>query len=656
MAEAVLEIVLENLNSLVQKELGLFLGFNQDMARLASLLITIKATLEDAVEKQFSNRAVKDWLGKLKDAAHILDDILDEFKSGLSHKVQGSLLSSFHPKHIVFRYKIAKKMKRMSERLDEIADERTKFHLVDMVLERRSGVIEWCQTTSFITEPQVYGREEDKDKIVDFFVVANYFELRIWVCVLEDFSLKRMTKAITEATSGCHCEDLDIEPLQRELQALLQRKRYLLVLDDVWDDEQENWRRLKSVLVYGTKGSSILVTTRLLKVTTIMELFKHRAFRPNEVEQVEFVVIGKEIVRKEKNEWLYVKESNLQSLPHSENFIMSALRLSYLNLPTKLRQCFAYSNGFISCNEILDAYDVGDDVERNEFGGVTSFKMHDLVHDLAQFVVGEITLKNPLIESNCIQLHPIKSLRKCTLAHPLSGHALKCYWLRVLHYHSLGKLLSSIGHLKHLRYLNLCESFFESLESLYNCICLQKFLPLQIRKLTSLRSLTTYFVGKEKGFFLEELGALKLKGDLHIEHLGKVKNVKDAKELCLSSDENEESNLQENVEEIFVVLQPDTQQLKSLGMFRYNSAASFWPHFRFSPSPLKTLSFSRSPPNQSQKNNDLESVHRWIVVKFEYHGLVIGSCREIGGLHEALQHMTALHSLQLYNLSNLEYL
>ncbi|KAL2663455.1 hypothetical protein AAZV13_02G099200 [Glycine max] len=78
MAEAVLEIVLENLNSLVQKELGLFLGFNQDMARLASLLITIKATLEDAVEKQFSNRAVKDWLGKLKDAAHILDDILDE--------------------------------------------------------------------------------------------------------------------------------------------------------------------------------------------------------------------------------------------------------------------------------------------------------------------------------------------------------------------------------------------------------------------------------------------------------------------------------------------------------------------------------------------------------------------------------------------------
>ena len=57
----------------------------------------------------------------------------------------------------------------------------------------------------------------------------------------------------------------------------------------------------------------------------------------------------------------------------------------------------------------------------------------------------------------------------------------------------------------------------------------------------------------------------------------------------------------------------------TLGINSYvNLAASFWPHFRFSPS-LKTLSFSRSPPNQSQKNDDLEPVQRWIVVKFEYH-------------------------------------
>ena len=260
-----------------------------------------------------------------------------------------------------------------------------------------------------IIEPQVYGREKEKNKIVDFLVgnashaedllvypiigqgglgkttlaqlafnrerVAKHFELRIWVCVSEDFSLKRMTKAIIEAASGCACDDLDLEPLQKKLQDLLQRKRYFLILDDVWNDEQENWQRLKSVLACGAKGASILVTTHLSSVATIMgttpphelsmmpkkncwELFKHRAFGPDEVMQVELEVIGKEIVKKcggvplaakalgsllcfERKEeaWLNVKENNLWSSSHD---IMPALSLSYLNLPIKLRQCFAY--------------------------------------------------------------------------------------------------------------------------------------------------------------------------------------------------------------------------------------------------------------------------------------------------------------------------
>ena len=33
----------------------------------------------------------------------------------------------------------------------------------------------------------------------------------------------------------------------------------------------------------------------------------------------------------------------------------------------------------------------------------------------------------------------------------------------------------------------------------------------------------------------------------------------------------------------------------------------------------KTLSFSRSPQNLSQKNDDPGLIHCWIIVKFEYH-------------------------------------
>jgi len=722
MAEAVIEVVLDNLSTLIQKELGLFLGVDRELKSLSSLLTTIKATLEDAEEKQFSNRAIKDWLLKLKDAAHILDDILDEcatkaleleykgFKYGQSHKVQSSCLSSLNPKNVAFRYKIAKKMKRIRERLDGIAEERSKFHLTEIVRERRCEVLDWRQTTSIITQPQVYGRDEDKNKIVDFLVddassfedlsvypivglgglgkttlaqlvfnhekVVNHFERRIWVCVSEDFSLKRMTKAIIEAASGHASEDLDLEPLQRKLLDLLRRKRYMLVLDDVWDDGQENWERLRSVLDYGGKGASVLVTTRLPKVAAIMgttpshdlsmlpdmdcwELFKQRAFGPTEAERSDLAVIGKEIVKKcrgvplaaktlgsllrfkrEEKEWRYVKESKLWNL-QGENSVMPALRLSYLNLPLKLRQCFAFyalfpkdeiiskqfvielwmANGFTPSNGMLEAEDIGNeawnelycrsffqDTQTDEFGQIAYFKMHDLVHDLSQSITEEvchitndsgvpsmserirhlsICRRDYFGKIGLIRLHNVESLKTCiNYDDQLSPHILRCYSLRVLDFERKEKLSSSIGRLKYLRYLNLSWGNFktlpESLCTLWNsqilkldsCQNLQKLpnslvhlkalqhlylrgcislssLPSHVRMLASLRTLTLYVVGKKKGFLLAELGQMNLQGDLHIEHLERVKSVMNAAEANMSSkcveklelswDRNEES-------------------------------------------------------------------------------------------------------------------
>jgi len=770
MAEAVLELVLENLSSLVGKELALFLGFHDDLERLASLLTTIKATLEDAEHKQFSDVAIQIWLQKLKDAALTLDDIMDEcgcellgmeFQRirGVSNKVQifGSL-SSFNPKHVAFRYKIAKKMRRISKRLEEIGEERTKFHFTETVSER-SGDSDWRQTTSFITEPQVYGREEDKDQIINFLVgvasrsenlsvypilglgglgkttlaqlifnherVVNHFELRIWVCVSDDFSLTRITKAIIEAVTQRSCDDLDLEPLQRMLQDLLRSKRYLLVLDDVWDDKQENWQKLKSVLACGTMGASILVTTRLSKVAAIMgtipphalselpdsycwELFRSRAFGANEVEPEELVFIGKEIVKKcrgvplaakalggllrfkrEEKEWLNVKENNLWSLPQDEDSIMPALRLSYLNLPIKLRTCFAYcaifpkdeiikkenlielwmTNGFISSSEILNAEDVGEsvwnelywrsffqDIKTDECGKVKSFKIHDLVHDLAQFVAIDVccvskqnhvtTLSErihhlSIYGKDSIPLHQVNSLR--TYIKPsqrnyfgqICDDVLKCHSLRVLHYERWEPFIpSSIGHLKHLRYLNLSLGKFQTLPisvcklwnlqilkldyckhlrklpdnlvglkglqqlSLKGCFSLSR-LPPHVGNLTSLRILNMYIVGKQRGSLLAELGPLKLKGDLLIKHMGKVKSVKDAKEanmfgkklnkLRLSWDRyDEELELQENVEEILEVLQPDPKQLERVTIDGYKGA--YFPKW-MSSSSLHLLNF-----------------------------------------------------------------
>ncbi|RHN55233.1 putative leucine-rich repeat domain, L domain-containing protein [Medicago truncatula] len=448
------------------------------------------------------------------------------------------------------------------------------------------------------------------------------------------------------------------------------------------------------------------------------------------------------------------------------------------------------ANGFISSNQMLDAEGVGNEVwnelywrsffqdtETDEFGQITSFKMHDLVHELAESVTREvccITYNNDLptvSESirhlsvykensfeivNSIQLHHAKSLKTYLAenfnvfdAGQLSPQVLKCYSLRVLLSNRLNKLPTSIGGLKYLRYLDISEGSFNSLPKslckLYNlqvlkldaCYNLQKLpdgltclkalqhlslrgcdslssLPPHLGKLNSLKTLSKYIVGNKRGFLLEELGQLNLKGQLHIKNLERVKSVADAKKanisrkklnhLWLSWERNEVSQLQENIEQILEALQPYAQQLYSCGIGGYTGA--HFPPWIASPSlkdlsslelvdcksclnlpelwklpSLKYLNISNMihalqelyiyhcKNIRSITNEVLKGLHSLKVLNimkcnkfnmssgFQYltclETLVIGSCSEVNGFHEALQHMTSLQSLTLSDLPNL---
>ncbi|XP_028754365.1 putative disease resistance protein RGA1 [Neltuma alba] len=706
MTEAMIEVAIETLSSLIQKELVLFMGVGGEMTRLSSVLTTIKAVLEDAEEKQLTDKPLQNWLRKLRDAAYLLDDILDECSThALSleyqDKVQASCLCSFNPTHVTFRYKIAKKLKGISQRLDEIAEEKSRFHLRETAHERRNEVMEWRQTTSIITQPQFYGREADKDKIVKFLTfdasnsegvsvypilgigglgkttlaqrvfheekVVSHFEPRIWVCVSENFNLKRLSKDIIESVTGHPCGDLGLEPLQRRVQdqEVLGRKRYLLVLDDVWNEKQEEWDKLKSVLACGSKGASILVTTRLTTVARITgtvsphqlsllsenecwELFRQRAFGSEEEAREELMTVGREIVRKCKGvplaaktlgsllrfqsnekEWLRIKESEIWNLPQEEDSILPAFRLSYLNLSAKLRQCFAYlavfpkdqrmnkehvtelwmANGFISTNGGFEVEDDGDrvwnelylksffvDVEIDKFDYGTWFKIHDLLHDLAQSVMREEcysgTFENgPLGERThhlslddidqfpniwSSHLNKVKSLKTFIMLRDYYSKVnicrdrlLKCYHLRALDLRFSNEVSSSIDQLKHLRYLNLSNGKFTMLPdpicrlwnlqilNLNRCVSLEKLpnqlkclkslrhlhlkgcwalsrLAPEMRQLTCLKTLSAYIVGVQEGFLLEEVGNLKLERTLHIRHLERVTSVTDARKANLA--------------------------------------------------------------------------------------------------------------------------
>ena len=156
------------------QEACLVWGVESDLRRLEKTLSNVKAVLLDAEEQQFHNQELTVWLGQLKEVFYDAQDVLDEFEcEALRRQVvemQGSttrkvrrFFSSSNP--LIFRTKMAHKVKEIRARLDEVAADRSKFHLSERSDDRH--VVRGREMSySFVQPSDVIGRDQDKENIV----------------------------------------------------------------------------------------------------------------------------------------------------------------------------------------------------------------------------------------------------------------------------------------------------------------------------------------------------------------------------------------------------------------------------------------------------------------------------------------------------------
>ncbi|XP_016723695.1 putative disease resistance protein RGA3 [Gossypium hirsutum] len=147
MAEAFLsplvDTMLDSLKSWSLKGLELAGSLKTEVASLENTLTTIQAVLQDAEEKQWKSEAIKNWLGKLKQAAYDPEVVLDDFNTEALSLSVG-----------------------LDGRLDGIAGEKSKFHLRQGVGEAEIERNEDRQTSSLVKESEVPGRADEKEKTV----------------------------------------------------------------------------------------------------------------------------------------------------------------------------------------------------------------------------------------------------------------------------------------------------------------------------------------------------------------------------------------------------------------------------------------------------------------------------------------------------------
>uniref|UniRef100_A0A2N9G5H1 Disease resistance protein RGA3 n=1 Tax=Fagus sylvatica TaxID=28930 RepID=A0A2N9G5H1_FAGSY len=309
----VAEGVIGQLGNLARQEIGLLWGVKDDLEKLQNTVSTIKAVLLDAEEKQVQSHAIKDWVENLKDALYEADDVLDDFSTEslrrelMTRNKKAKKVRIFFSKsnQLAYGLKMAHNIKAIREKLDAINANRMEFHLVERVVETqvRSRMRE---THYFVRADDVIGREDDKKVILERLLDSNieenvsilpivgigglgkttlaqlvfnheeiqkHFEKKLWVCISDDFDVKIIVEKILECAKGKKQEEnLAMNTLVNDLQKEIDGKRYLLVLDDVWNDDSLKWDDLKGLLLNGARGSRILVTTRGKKVAECHEL------------------------------------------------------------------------------------------------------------------------------------------------------------------------------------------------------------------------------------------------------------------------------------------------------------------------------------------------------------------------------------------------
>uniref|UniRef100_A0A8R7TPD6 NB-ARC domain-containing protein n=3 Tax=Triticum urartu TaxID=4572 RepID=A0A8R7TPD6_TRIUA len=101
--------------------------------------------------------------------------------------------------------------------------------------------------------------------------VRSHFDLIIWICVSDDFDVKRLTKEVIQSCTGKEATADNLNTLQEILSNYVNNERLLIVLDDVWDDALKKngqcWKRFCAPFRSVQEGSLMLVTTRCPKVT-----------------------------------------------------------------------------------------------------------------------------------------------------------------------------------------------------------------------------------------------------------------------------------------------------------------------------------------------------------------------------------------------------
>ncbi|CAD6246528.1 unnamed protein product [Miscanthus lutarioriparius] len=410
---------------LLAKKSELVAALPDDMKLISNELELIRAFLKEIGRKGWKSEVIETWIGQVRRLAYDMEDNVDHFIYVVGkHNEIGSWWD--------YMKKIAKKPQRLFS-LDEIAGEikRIKQELKQLSESRDRWTKPLDGGTdipagSYKTEKEIYlpghdysisdeelvGIDKNKQTLISSLtfedpslrIIAVWgmggigkstlvnnvyknegsnFDCRAWVSISQSYELEDIWKKMLTDLVGKEFDPgtMDSAELRVKLINSLDKKRYLIILDDVW--MADVLFRIKEVLVDNGLGSRVIITTRIEEVASIAEdsckikveplgvhdswhVFCRKAFPkvenhicPPELHQcginivekcdglpLALVAIGSILSLRPKNvnEWKLFYDQLIWELHNNKNLnhVEKIINLSYKYLPDYLKNCFLY--------------------------------------------------------------------------------------------------------------------------------------------------------------------------------------------------------------------------------------------------------------------------------------------------------------------------